>query len=119
MKKASILPLIFTIIGAVVPICWDLFTNENKELTIQEEQKIDFPNESFALIHKDSIRQDHYSHIFEYSISNKNVIVLNYSLSTSSDSTLNTITPPCIFAYTLFIEIPLSISSRIYKKDSN
>lgn len=79
MKKTLIWTLIFTLIGAAIPICWNLCTAEHKEITIQEERKIDFPNESFALIHKDSVRQDHYSHIFEYSISNTgNTTILGF-----------------------------------------
>lgn len=70
MKKTLIWTLIFTLIGAAIPICWDLCTAEHKEITIQEARKIDFPNEGFAIIHNDSVRLDHYSHIVEYSISN-------------------------------------------------
>lgn len=70
MKKTLIWTLIFTIIGAAIPICWNLCTAEHKEITIQEERKIDFPNEGLAIVHNDSVRLDHYSHIVEYSISN-------------------------------------------------
>lgn len=70
MKKTLIWTLIFTLIGAAIPICWNLCTAEHKEITIQEERKIDFPNEGLAIVHNDSVRLDHYSHIVEYSISN-------------------------------------------------
>lgn len=70
MKNTIIWTLIFTIIGAAIPICWNLCTAEHKEITIQEERKIDFPNEGLAIVHNDSVRLDHYSHIVEYSISN-------------------------------------------------
>lgn len=70
MKKTLIWTLIITIIGAAIPICWNLCTAEHKEITIQEERKIDFPNEGLAIVHNDSVRLDHYSHIVEYSISN-------------------------------------------------
>lgn len=70
MKKTLIWTLIFTLIGAAIPICWNLCTAEHKEITIQEERKIDFPNEGLAIAHNDSVRLDHYSHIVEYSISN-------------------------------------------------
>lgn len=70
MKKTLIWTLIFTLIGAAIPICWNLCTAKHKEITIQEERKIDFPNEGLAIVHNDSVRLDHYSHIVEYSISN-------------------------------------------------
>ena len=70
MKKTLIWTLIFTLIGAAIPICWNLCTVEHKEITIQEERKIDFPNGSLALVHNDSVRLTHYCHIVEYSISN-------------------------------------------------
>ena len=70
MKKTLIWTLIFTLVGAAIPICWNLCTAEHKEITIQEERKIDFPNEGLAIVHNDSVRLDHYSYIVEYSISN-------------------------------------------------
>ena len=46
MKKTLFWTLIFTLIGAAIPICYNLCTAEHKELTIQEEREIDFLNKS-------------------------------------------------------------------------
>lgn len=65
--------MIITLIGAAVPICYDLCTAEHKELTIQEERKIDFFNKSngnLALICNDSVKLDKYNYVIEYSITN-------------------------------------------------
>lgn len=60
-------------IGAALPICYDLFKSEHKELTIQEERKIDFLNKSdgtLSLIYNDSVKLDSSNYILEYSITN-------------------------------------------------
>ena len=92
MKKTLIWTLIFTLIGAAIPICWDLCTAEHKEITIQEDRKIDFPNEGFAIIHNDSIRLNHYSHIVEYSISNTgNTTIIGFGPNSDLLTTDNTL----------------------------
>ena len=73
MKKTLVWTLIITLIGAALPICYDLFKSEHKELTIQEEQKIDFLNKSdgtLSLIYNDSVKLDSSNYILEYSITN-------------------------------------------------
>lgn len=73
MKKSLVWTLIITLIGAFVPICYDLCTTEHKELTIQEERKTDFLNKSngsLALIYNDSVKLDNHNYIIEYSITN-------------------------------------------------
>lgn len=73
MKKTLVWTLIITLIGAFVPICYDLCTTEHKELTIQEERKTDFLNKSngsLALIYNDSVKLDNHNYIIEYSITN-------------------------------------------------
>ena len=60
-------------IGAALPICYDLFKSEHKELTFQEERKIDFLNKSdgtLSLIYNDSVKLDSSNYILEYSITN-------------------------------------------------
>ena len=92
MKKTLIWTLIFTLIGAAIPICWDLCTAEHKEITIQEDRKIDFPNEGFAIIHNDSVKPDHYSHIVEYSISNTgNTTIIGFGPNSDLLTTDNTL----------------------------
>lgn len=92
MKKTLIWTLIFTLIGAAIPICWDLCTAEHKEITIQEDCKIDFPNEGFAIIHNDSVKLDHYSHIVEYSISNTgNTTIIGFGPNSDLLTTDNTL----------------------------
>ena len=92
MKKTLIWTLIFTLIGAAIPICWDLCTAEHKEITIQEARKIDFPNEGFAIIHNDSVKLDHYSHIVEYSISNTgNTTIIGFGPNSDLLTTDNTL----------------------------
>ena len=92
MKKTLIWTLIFTLIGAAIPICWDLCTAEHKEITIQEARKIDFPNEGFAIIHNDSVKPDHYSHIVEYSISNTgNTTIIGFGPNSDLLTTDNTL----------------------------
>ena len=73
MKKTLVWTLIITLIGAALPICYDLFKSEHKELTIQEERKIDFLNKSdgtLSLIYNDSVKLDSSNYILEYSITN-------------------------------------------------
>lgn len=73
MKKNTVSTLIFTLIGAFIPICWDYWSANHKELTIQEERRIDFlnkSNENFTLLYNDSIKLDDYNYIVEYSIIN-------------------------------------------------
>ena len=73
MKKTLVWTLIITLIGAALPICYDLFKLEHKELTIQEERKIDFLNKSdgtLSLIYNDSVKLDSSNYILEYSITN-------------------------------------------------
>ncbi len=73
MKKTLVWTLIITLIGAALPICYDLFKSEHKELTIQEERKIDFLNKSdgtLSLIFNDSVKLDSSNYILEYSITN-------------------------------------------------
>jgi hypothetical protein len=73
MKKTLVWTFIFTLIGAVIPICYSTSTAEHKELTIQEEREIDFLNKSngdFTLICNDSVKLDNYNYIAEYSITN-------------------------------------------------
>lgn len=73
MKKTLVWSLIITLIGAFVPICYDLCTTEHKELTIQEERKTDFLNKSngsLVLIYNDSVKLDNHNYIIEYSITN-------------------------------------------------
>ncbi len=92
MKKSLIWTLIFTIIGAAIPICWNLCTAEHKEITIQEERKIDFPNEGLAIVHNDSVMLDHYSHIVEYSISNTgNTTIIGFGPNSDILTTDNTL----------------------------
>ena len=92
MKKTLIWTLIFTLIGAAIPICWDLCTAEHKEITIQEARKIDFPNEGFAIIHNDSVKLDHYNHIVEYSISNTgNTTIIGFGPNSDLLTTDNTL----------------------------
>ncbi len=92
MKKTLIGTLIFTLIGAAIPICWDLCTAEHKEITIQETRKIDFPNEGFAIIHNDSVKLDHYNHIVEYSISNTgNTTIIGFGPNSDLLTTDNTL----------------------------
>ena len=92
MKKTLIWTLIFTLIGAAIPICWDLCTAEHKEITIQEARKIDFPNEGFAIIHNDSVKLDHYNHIVEYSISNTgNTTIIGFGPKSDLLTTDNTL----------------------------
>ncbi len=73
MKKTLVWTLIITLIGAALPICYDLFKSEHKELTIQEERNIDFLNKSdgtLSLIYNDSVKLDSSNYIIEYSITN-------------------------------------------------
>ena len=73
MKKTLVWTLIITFIGAALPICYDLFKSEHKELTIQEEGKIDFLNKldgTLSLIYNDSVKLDSSNYILEYSITN-------------------------------------------------
>ena len=92
MKKTLIWTLLFTMIGAAIPICWDLCTAEHKEITIQEDRKIDFPNEGFAIIHNDSVKLDHYSHIVEYLISNTgNTTIIGFGPNSDLLTTDNTL----------------------------
>lgn len=73
MKNTLVWTLIITLIGAALPICYDLFKSEHKELTIQEERKIDFLNKSdgtLSLIYNDSVKLDSSNYILEYSITN-------------------------------------------------
>ena len=73
MKKTLVWTLIITLIGSALPICYDLFKSEHKELTIQEERKIDFLNKSdgtLSLIYNDSVKLDSSNYILEYSITN-------------------------------------------------
>ena len=73
MKKTLVWTLINALIGAALPICYDLFKSEHKELTIQEERKIDFLNKSdgtLSLIYNDSVKLDSSNYILEYSITN-------------------------------------------------
>ena len=73
MKKTLVWTFIFTLIGAVIPICYSTYTAEHKKLTIQEEREIDFLNKSngdFTLICNDSVKLDNYNYIAEYSITN-------------------------------------------------
>ena len=73
MKKTLVWTLIITLIGAALPICYDLFKSEHKELTIQEERKIDFLNKldgTLSLIYNDSVKLDSSNYILEYSITN-------------------------------------------------
>lgn len=103
MKKTQIWTLIFTLIGAAIPICYNLCTAEYKELTIQEERKIDFLNKlngSFVLICNDSIKLDSHNYIVEYSITNtgnvtivgsgpnSDLLTADNKLSIASDSTI-------------------------------
>ena len=67
---------IWSFIGAVlavfIPISWDIFRSEYKELTICEERQIDILDtieDDFILYTKDSIKLENY-HIIEYSITN-------------------------------------------------
>ena len=73
MKKTLFWTLIFTLIGAAIPICYNLCTAEHKELTIQEEREIDFLNKSngsLNLIYNDGTKLDNHNYIVEYSITN-------------------------------------------------
>ena len=73
MKKTLFWTLIFTLIGAAIPICYNLCTAEHKELTIQEEREIDFLNKSngsLNLICNDGTKLDNHNYIVEYSITN-------------------------------------------------
>lgn len=67
-----IIPIIISIIGIIIPICWDLIKEDHKELTIQQERKIDFFNtlgNSFDINTKDSLNLKNYC-FCEYSIIN-------------------------------------------------
>lgn len=103
MKKTLIWTLIFTLIGATIPICWSLYTAQHKEITIQEEQKIDFLNKSngsLTLIYNDSIKLNNYNYIVEYTItntgnttiigfgSNSDLLTKDNALRIASDSTI-------------------------------
>ena len=73
MKKTLVWTLIFTLIGAVIPIGYNLCTAEYKELTIQEERKIDFLNKSngrLNLICNNCVKLDGINYVVEYSITN-------------------------------------------------
>ena len=74
MKKSTkwIIPIIISIISIITPLCWDLFKEDKKELTILQERKIDFPNafgDSFDIYTKDSLKLNDYN-FSEYSIIN-------------------------------------------------
>lgn len=103
MKKTLVWTLIITLIGAALPICYDLFKSEHKELTIQEERKIDFLNKSdgtLSLIYNDSVKLDSSNYILEYSITNtgnativgtgpnSDLLTADNSLRIASDSTI-------------------------------
>ena len=103
MKKTTVLSFISTLFGVVTPICYNLWTAEHKELTIQEEQKIDFFNKTskcLTSIYKDSLKLDNDNYIVEYTITNtgnttiggfgnnSDILTADNTLHIASDSTI-------------------------------
>lgn len=77
----KIITVMIPIISVVIPIFWDLLKEENKELTIREERKINILNtfgRDFNIYTKDSIKLNNYIFL-EYSIVNTgNKTIIGY-----------------------------------------
>lgn len=70
--KFNIWSFIGAVLAVFIPISWDIFRSEYKELTICEERQIDILDtieDDFILYTKDSMKLENY-HIIEYSITN-------------------------------------------------
>lgn len=86
--------IIIPIASIITPICWDLLKEDNKELTIQQERKIEFLNilgDRFNIYTNDSIILRDYC-FYEYSIINTgNTTIVGYGANSdilTSDNSL-------------------------------